>query len=380
MANKVFFALLFFSLQLIHSSALATNVSTSSEKAALELGECNAPPPDSFRAICIGTNFISLSWIPAWVGANQEISVFKKSILGGWDSLNTTTTGTFNTFTFLNSEPNSIYKFKIATKCIDSGEASKFVDTLEVETVILDLIIDGRIPINPETTPYCKPVKYQNFNWVGFKISEISNWNPAINYFEFSSYANGIPTIKRPTNDINLVATRILDGAYPSLSMPLVKCLIYSFDIRRIINGLPSDAIGRLDLYYNKASKTVHLCINNEIPWSPSYQFTPLIAQSASGFQRQISENRDNNSQDNGGFEVENPFNDILTIFQLQNSNVTKTVTLNLINMSGKTILKQSSCVVSEHISLPTAEVPPGIYLLRIEYDGGIQNIKVIKS
>jgi hypothetical protein len=51
-----------------------------------------------------------------------------------------------------------------------------------------------------------------------------------------------------------------------------------------------------------------------------------------------------------------------------------------LIDVNNKIHFREQLVVPGSQVSIPTANIVPGFYLLRIEHDDEVHNIKVIKS
>lgn len=73
-----------------------------------------------------------------------------------------------------------------------------------------------------------------------------------------------------------------------------------------------------------------------------------------------------------------NPFSETLDVF-LANSSA-ETVQLQLFNLSGQQVLQQQFAGGQAQYTLSTVGLSPGFYMLRIEADGAVQTLKVVKS
>ena len=73
-----------------------------------------------------------------------------------------------------------------------------------------------------------------------------------------------------------------------------------------------------------------------------------------------------------------NPFSETLNVFLVPSAD--EQITLQLFNLSGQKVLDQQFPGGQEQYSLSTAGLSTGFYLLRIEADGEVQTLKVIKS
>lgn len=343
--------------------------------------ECDAPAPDSFRMTSYGVHFVSLAWNPAWPGASHTIKVFKKEQGSAiWSLEQTFPDVTGETFTVQDLKYLSTYKFSIATNCSNGIPSEHEVHTGPPIGVILDLVLVGRTPINPAPKPECVDIFFQNYNWVGFKVESGQSLGGISNYFEFGLDNGGTPLIKRPTNGPGLVAARLVDGEFPKNNLPIVELMSPTFDIRRIVNGLPQPPLGRLDLTYDPILKTVRICKNDDIVWAPGYNFTMMTAQSANGFQGGVFEGL---QQEHPHFaeliRVENPVKEVINVFLPNSIGAHERIYISLLNLHGQIIVKRTFNIIENHILFPMETVPPGMYLLRFESLEGIQTFKIVK-
>ncbi|MBC7776388.1 MAG: T9SS type A sorting domain-containing protein, partial [Phycisphaerae bacterium] len=73
-----------------------------------------------------------------------------------------------------------------------------------------------------------------------------------------------------------------------------------------------------------------------------------------------------------------NPFSELLDIFP--GNPTAESIHLQMYNLSGQKVLDQQFAGGQEQYSLSTAGLSTGFYLLRIEADGEVQTLKVVKS
>lgn len=73
-----------------------------------------------------------------------------------------------------------------------------------------------------------------------------------------------------------------------------------------------------------------------------------------------------------------NPFSETLEVFLTKGS--VESVNLQLVNLSGQVVLDRQFVSKQEQYTLPTTGLSPGFYFLRIEADGVVQTLKVVKS
>ncbi|MBK6997757.1 MAG: fibronectin type III domain-containing protein [Lewinellaceae bacterium] len=149
MAKKFLFSLLF----CIHfgdlTNLFALNSTFLPEKLPLNAEECHAPPPDSFRMTAAGAHFVSLAWQPVWIGATHTLVVLKLESDGvSWLPIDTFPTIPGDSFTVNNLLYGSKYRFAISTKCANGDPSDVQAFTGPPSGLILDLVLNGRTPIN----------------------------------------------------------------------------------------------------------------------------------------------------------------------------------------------------------------------------------------
>ena len=384
MANKLLFSLLFYTLPFTLTSVFAFNEFKHAENLTFQDDGCMAPPPDSFRIKNAGANFISLTWVPAWVGADHKLSIFKFNSTGGWDSLYSISSGPATYYKFSNLDYNTKYRFKIATKCTGTVEPSELKSIIDGITLILDLVLDGRAPVNPVPLEGCPTINYLNHEWVGFKVERTIGSTSVVNFFEFG-VDEGInphrPVIKRVIYGPNIVASNLGDS-YPKNPSP-VKISINGVNTFKLIHiqGLHQKTdIGYVDVNFNEPNHSVELCKKPGEFWNENYIFTFLTAKSAIGLITQKSIERLNKPEEFGGISVINPFRNILRIAISQTHLDDSKAIVRLINIHGKIALEQQYDAISEEILVPTEMLPLGFYILHCEIDGYVHTFKIIKA
>ncbi len=112
-----------------------------------------------------------------------------------------------------------------------------------------------------------------------------------------------------------------------------------------------------------------------------NFQIVRVVPSGLSKPPKSISGERDDSYselQPLVAFAAPNPFSEILDVYLEQNT--AEQVNLQLFNLSGQKVLDRQFAGGQEQYSLPTADLSPGFYMLRIEADGEVQTLKVIKS
>jgi hypothetical protein len=246
--------------------------------------------------------------------------------------------------------------------------------------LILDLVLNGRNPINPVPAFNCSAILYETFNWVGFKVEAGPGLAAAVNYFEFGVGNDNIPMIKRVSYGPQIVATDF-DGLFP-VNPPgpnKIELSTTNFLIRRVDGSQPA-TIGELALTYNPLTnpKTVKICkVGN---WSPGYTFTMVTAQLANGMNSHLTIDRtERNFPPRERLIVENPISNVLNIFNPTNQPEKAMGSISIFDMNSKIVFMQHLDLMPNHLSLPVDELQSGVYILRIEIANNVYTQKLIK-
>ncbi|MBN8680502.1 MAG: fibronectin type III domain-containing protein [Chitinophagales bacterium] len=371
MAKKSFLSLLFSFFVANFFVLNATNLENAS---TILTDTCEAPPPDSFRILDAGAHYVTLAWNPVDPMATYTIVVQKE---GGnantWENVDTISNVTGNSITIQNLLYGSKYQFELATNC-ENGDPSKFkIYAGPPLGVILDLVLDGRTPVNPVSVPPCSPILIQNYKWVGFKVESSQNLGSAINFFEFALGDDGVPQIMRVSYGPQIVATDF-SGIFPIQPFPFTKVELPSseFELRRV-DGISPLIIGTIQLTYNPIQKTVQFCKKNGTNWVNSYSFSTIVANQVNGFENLNIVDRDSFDENCNvnNLVILNPMIDD-QIF-IENSNQLscfKEVKFILIDMYSRVCDISKFNGVPNQLDLNGKNILPGFYTLVIELEG----------
>lgn len=387
MVKKLNFTLLFTLFVLTFTPVFALS-EHAPETDNIEVNACNAPPPDSFRIRSIGSSFVTLDWIPAWNGADHQLSVYIKNTSGDWDSLDTYFSIPDAHYTVHGLEPGSEYRFKIATKCTngDPSELSAFVDGI---VLIIDLAVSGRTPLHPVAVN-CEDIPL-NHEWIGFMIEcntcrdhistlfEINTLN--VNNHENNSFSE--VQIKRVETNAQIVAVDE-GGFWPTISTPILVDVWNPFRVDHLIPGTFSkEIVGFVE--FEEWASNLHVCAdydNHSKPWNKIYQFTALTAENVVGGHKN-SNRTDLINEDsllfNNKFRAQTPFNNNMNVF-VPASFSKSIVSIKLLNINGQPVLDQQFEIQGVTFSFPVQNIPSGIYFLQINSEGIHEMIKVVKT
>jgi hypothetical protein len=376
MAIKTLFALLV-SILLGLSPALASAAPT-------HLNTCDAPAPDSFRVTVSGGDFATLAWIPAWPGALHTLSVSKKISPTEWQLLYTLHDIPGSTYTVDSLLSGTEYRFAIATQC-NSGETSERTAYIDWIGAVVDLVIAGRIPINPIPVD-CDNIPL-NYNWKGFKVEYVDGEGLRIaNYFEFpiqgDVVGNGNPSlfqrrIARTFLENHIVA---VDGAgkWPDCEIPIKQQVPLPFKMR---NRIESVDIGFVKFNQKTDPPSIGLCPDYNhavVPWRAEYLFTAMVAHQATP--PQGCNGLLINPVVNSGVKAQSPFLESLIIFLPEDFLENIKVECSLFNTNGQRVLHHRIERIASQITLPTTWLADGIYILQIKTGYHLQTLRVIKN
>ncbi len=347
---------------------------------------CYAPAPDSFRITSVSGNFIALAWESAWPGAEQTLSVLKRNPTGAWEMFLPPFTLQGEAYTVGNLTPGVEYRFIIATNC-GPDEPSSLTKVIDGITLILELTIGGRTPINPVPVD-CHNINYLAHEWVGFKVETYTKKGVLISsLFEFEPYgdinAPGFFTnaiIKRVEYENSIVATNDF-GKWPTFNHPII---IGSNPFRmghKKPDGINSITIGFIEL--TAYPQSIDLCVdpsNHQGPWLNSYDFTPLTAEQTSGVLPNAFDDRTvmQSKQEDEAW-VQCPFNEQLEVyFPLTEPNNGSTKVL-LLNASGEIIIEKFLKEQITNVTFQTSSLASGFYIVRIESSGKVSTLRTAK-
>ena len=384
MANKLLFLLLFSVFSLFPKFALASDFHSFPENNRPNSTVCTAPPPDRFRVTSKSTNEISLAWESIWPGASQSLDVFLKNPSGGWDTVFASLLVSGESFTVVNLLPNSIYRFAIATKCED-GSTGILQSIFTDGTLIIELTINGRTPLNPVGIN-CTSIP-KNAPWKGFEISGPSKEGYITSIFQLD-YCNDIsasplpqPCIKRVEHDNPIVATDE-NGSWPNFGQPILGTQSpFRIGLR---NGtiMNTSTVGWVTL----SSTPTHIVLcpvynHSEDPWNMSYNFSAIVAQQSSLHQKNEDQRSSSDMLETDKVIPSNPFTETLTIFLPERLCNRNNLNFAVFNANGGLVVEKY--VENNEIStanIPTQDLAPGLYLLMIKSPTRIETVKIIKQ
>lgn len=386
MAKNFLFSLILSALAYSPTFLLAFNCSTLEEYRPLTQNECTIPAPEDFRVTERSTNYISLAWMPSSEGSGYSLSVAQKNLSGGWDLVFSGIIVYDTFYTVGNLTPGAEYRFSLAARC-SNGDPSIIVTHIEDGALILELVLGGRIPNNPQVVEDCANISLSH-NWVGFRIDHQEGGALVSNYFEYRRHAQTasaqqVTWIMRARYDNPpIYAARADNQRFPTHGTPIIPALS-PFNIIRDLFFEPEPEVAGFVVVAEKTfPPRVGLCVLQSEPWMSTYTFTPLVAESAakpSGLLNPDDRIGDKHP-DLGKPRAQNPFNETLTIFFPAQTSSTGYKDFRLLNSKGQLLYQQRFESSFDQVSIPTTNISPGVHYLVIESPNEAYTLKVVKT
>ncbi|MBL7806602.1 MAG: T9SS type A sorting domain-containing protein [Saprospiraceae bacterium] len=373
MAKIRFFGLLFSFFCLLATNL--TPVKADVGKGNLLVEPCSLPAPDSFRITQVGGDFIKLAWKPIFPGALHQLTIMESDGNGGYVTILVENNVPGDTYNADNLMPGTGYRFILATKCA-SGDPSEVKAYIDGITLIVDLVISGRKPVNPIPVGNCEYIP-ESYDWVGFKVaSNDGNLNNE-NYFEIQKAE---PEGLNPNSNFRFQVKRHLiehpfvaaddDGNWPNCDEPIIQIVGKSrFRIDKLINGGPArEIIGFVDLGKNFFPPSYYVCPDyddQDFPWNLNYTFVPLVSQKT--YPPQLCANRYNSENFELSLKLQpNIFYDNLELNLNEFSASQEEILVSFFNSVGQQITTIKATLQSSKIILNTSNLVPGCYIIRI--------------
>jgi len=388
MAKTYLSTLFFCCFFMLQHSVGASNHPFTPKTTKPETSECNAPAPTNFRITSASSNFISLAWSPAWIGATHTLAVLESDGQGGWIGVDTLHNVPDSAFTVDDLTAGQTYRFFLATNC-DPDNPSQLKTSIDGITLILDLLIVGRIPMAPKAPTDCFDIPL-NVHWSGFQVSYAEEDEYLENQFELgfggSSANSGFGSfhflVKRVGLFNPIVAAELNTTDSPDCIEPKIEAEA-TFKIKRFINGGPQAEIaGIVDMVLHNDPPRFSVCprVNHpHFPWKSNYTLTGLIS-ARSGRPLECGERSLDNVEEYRVPSVQNPFQNQLKLSFEHSVGQEERVRVRLVNTSGQMVLDQEFSAVGGALMLGTEHLPAGLYVLQIEQGNYIKAFKVVKS
>jgi hypothetical protein len=266
-----------------------------------------------------------------------------------------------------------------------SLEPSSTPAVLELPKIILDLVVGGRIPINPQPIENCGAINI-NQHWLGFKV--INNDNNSWSLFEVEPFPDKF-VIRRLSEAAVLVAARSSDLLYPINLGESITTTDRFHSIRdlQISDPFLSD-VGKINYtqIFTKFGQLVGVgwCVDqgSNPPWKPNYTFIPLKANATFIAPPGSNENITNFSgEDLGGkIMVNNPFSDKIIINNLPNEHSQSRCFIELFDFNGRKLFQRELEQEINAVEFDTSNFRDGNYFLRISRPNSTVTFKLQKN
>jgi hypothetical protein len=327
-----------------------------------------------------------LAWEPTWQGATYQLIVSKKNTAGEWESLLAPPIIQDTFYRVDNLESGKEYRFMLATRC-SNYDPSIFHAYQEDGTLILELVLGGRIPINPQIVEDCQNI-LPSHNWIGFRIDYQQGGTMVSNFFEYNpnypvASGQGVTQIMRGFYDNPpIYAAEPGFEIHPTHSNPIVPSITPFKITRKLANSPFPEVAGFVTVSRKNFPPRVSICVVPFSNWKPAYTFTPIIAESAMHpFGRRNAPERNSTTHTvNVKPIAQSPFSDNLNIIFPTRSEETGPIVIRLLSMNGKQIYEQKFETAFDQVSLPTSHFTPGVYILMIESPNQSHTLQVIKA
>lgn len=343
------------------------------ERSSVLLAEpCEAPAPDSFRVTAIIEGSVHFAWSPAWFGATHTLKLMQADSNGAWGTIHLYPNVPDSTFTIAGLEAG-FYRASISTNC-SWGQPSQI--EMEERFKIIELVVGGRVPINPVVVEGCTPIQMDNHAWVGFRVRDTETG--VFNIFEFTYEDGTKPTIKRVGNDVIVAAN---DADHFPAGEFLVKTQSPVKMNDRRYEGEEAE-IGYVQVVGNPVDGVVEICIATvaPAPWKPQYQLSTLTSAmpTAPPGGGGVSAQGIKGDKVTDSWQVQNPFGGTLALFPSPaNDGFEASVTL--LSIQGSLLWNHHFPVTSSEFVFPTNHLPSGHYILHIKTAEAIQTYKIQK-
>lgn len=338
--------------------------------------QCNLPAPDSFRITQTGGEFINLAWKPVFPGATHQLTIMESDGAGGYVTILVENHVPGDTYIADDLLPGTGYRFVLATKC-PSGDPSEVKTIIDGITLIVDLTILGRQPVNPSPTSTCEYIPL-GYNWVGFKVIGLDGDEFIESDFELvftndaliNSNFNPRVKVKRVGLFNQIVASDEFD-IYPKCNEPTLFDVSTKFKILKLIAGGPNkEVIGYVNLSLSFGTSSFSVCPDLKdmiFPWKPNFDVIPIVSQKSGPpqlcpedklTQRELTDMTK-------GFYFLNPFNDHLAIKIDKNYFDVEEVNLMLIDMFGRILIDSVIDISKDNEHYVSSEfINSGVYTL----------------
>ena len=372
MCRKIFLLVLWGLSPFIVLGSAPVNGWTKSNSFSVTTDTCDLAAPTNFHVQAIGTTWVTLAWIPTVPGVDHRVKTFRSSdgllvsnvVVPPFMSPSLTVNGL---------QPGETYYSTICAICPDGTDSKYKSITPDWDTIITELIVSGISSSQGNGSCGISMMgNYCEFPLTGaVSIYKVSHGNSSFGRqfnVRKTNNSNGDPVIRTiVTSESHPYVFRIDDKDGNSIGVVGKTFQVFFQDL----------LIASYELYE-------HLGVGRMI-WTAGqtgYKIVRLTAgpNGLSEPPTGASRLRDESSEAQAlqAFAAPNPFSDVLDVYLDQIA--AEQVNLQLYNLSGQKVMDKQFAGGQDQYSLSTTGLSAGFYMLRIEADGVIQTLKVIKS
>lgn len=343
---------------------------------------CTLPPVQNLHVTSRGHGFVSLAWTPNFLEDEYTLTYFKKNENLEWVPVDTIFDVSNQTYTIWGIDQSTDLLIHLATNC-SPMVPSTTPAVLELPKIILDLVVGGRIPVNPVPVSDCSNINLEQ-HWLGFKVSK--NNTSIFSLFEVV-LVDEVFKIKRVQNSNTIVA---VDGtnSFPIIPSDLYKISGSRHRVRDLsVNDPILSTVGYVEynILYNLYGIPIGAgwCIDSDSDpsWKSEYTFTAMKADQTVIIPPGGSGT--GGGSVNGGtltdVQVENPFTDGIKIFGSKKMGEGSFLDVTLFDISGSEIQIKKIDYENDYIEIPVNNLNRGFYILHINHESENRVFKLQK-
>lgn len=348
--------------------------------------ECNAPAPEDFRKVSEGPGYVTLAWEPVESGASHLLTV-SEVLADGSEVI----VQTFDGISAVTKKVEGLkhrtrYKFRIYTRCAD-GTPSLIPSEVDIITLIIELTLAGRKPVNPQPVN-CTGIEYNNpeNEWVGFRIYRFDEGKVIENLFEFEYHSEiNLSSIKRVEENNVLVAMNEA-GSWPQGQNNIVFS-INPFRVAEIIDNSTPPLINEFGAIKVKITtglmQTLDLCIDPSIGWDGLYYYEPMVASSVDNGSEPTGNGPKFNltrANESNIISIDNPFNETLNVRLRQIGSKVEPFHFYLLGALGEVVIDRKFSPSEGSFAINTTELSKGTYFAKVLWGENSYSYKLIKQ
>lgn len=351
--------------------------------------DCDLAAPTSLNVVAVGLDWATLTFVPSVAGVDHRVKTFRTSD-GMLISNIVVSAATTPTVTINGLVAGETYFSTVCAICPDGVDSQNFASSPDWDTIIAELIVLGVTESEGNSTCGIRlPGEYCGYYVDGttniFKIRKVLT-QETIRQFN----------IRKETLESGEKVHRVI------ISTNAHRC-VFRINGQMDPNEYDKNGVrGKTFTVHLKASLIAQFELTEydglldagRITWKTGetgYEILritegPYGLSGPTGGQKTEFIDTGNEVQERNVEDLDlssiilspNPFTDYLDVYLPENA--AEQISLQLFNLSGQKVLDQQYHNGQDQLSLSTTGLSPGFYLLRIQVDGAVQTIKVVKS